>query len=108
MSLPPNAPSTPASSALAAIEEAQPLCKQWFEAYGTAVYNYFRFHVPLPNVAEDDAVTVLGPADSDLISLRYGSGLEFAEIAEILGVGAGTVRTRLWRALDRLRNALER
>ena len=77
MSLPPNAPSTRATSALAAIEEAKPLCKQWFEAYGTAVYNYFRFHLPLPDVAE------------------------------ILGVGAGTVRTRLWRALDRLRNALE-
>jgi RNA polymerase sigma-70 factor (ECF subfamily) len=54
-----------------------------------------------------DAVAVLGPADRELISLRYGSGLEIAEMAEILGVGAGTVRTRLWRALDRLRNALE-
>ena len=27
--------------------------QQWFEAHGTAVYNYFRFHVPLPDVAED-------------------------------------------------------
>ena len=77
MSLPPNAPSIPANAALAVIEEAKPLCKQWFEAYSTAVYNYFRFHLPLPDVAE------------------------------ILGVGAGTVRSRLWRALDRLRNALE-
>jgi len=119
MSLPPNAPSTRASSALAAIEEAKPLCKQWFEAYGTAVYNYFRFHLPLPDVAEDlTAETFLkvvraeqrfdasqGSPGAWILTVAHG--LEIAEIAEILGVGAGTVRTRLWRALDRLRNALE-
>jgi RNA polymerase sigma-70 factor, ECF subfamily len=33
--------------------EAEVLCKGWFEAHGTAVYNYFRFHVPLADVAED-------------------------------------------------------
>ena len=153
MSLPSNAPPPQASLAPAPIEETQPRYKQWFEAYGTAVYNYFRFHVPLPYVAEDltaetflkvvraeqrfdtsqgsprawiltvarnvladwrrrarlrqyvalglmhdlvydapspeerilkeeevgrvlDPVAVLGPADRELISLRYGSGLE--------------------------------
>src|ERR1044071_9572357 len=33
--------------------EAETLCKGWFEAHGTAVYNYFRFHVPHADVAED-------------------------------------------------------
>jgi RNA polymerase sigma-70 factor (ECF subfamily) len=162
----------------------QRLCNQWFEAHGTAVYNYFRFHLPFTDVAEDltaetflkvvlaaerfdagqgsprawiltvarnvlgdwrrrarlrqyvalgtmhdlvydapspeerllkeeevgrvlDAVATLGPADRELISLRYGSGLEIAEMSQILGVGVGTVRTRLWRALDRLRRVVE-
>ena len=184
MSLPSNLPPLPTTPMPTPVQETQPLCKQWFEAYGTAVYNYFRFHVPLPDVAEDltaetslkvvraeqrfdtsqgspkawiltvarnvlgdwrrrarlrqyvalgsmhdlvydapspeerllkeeevgrvlDSVALLGPADRELLSLRYGSGLEIAEMAEILGVGAGTVRTRLWRALDRLRKALD-
>ena len=54
-----------------------------------------------------DAVAALGGADRELISLRYGSGLEIAEMAEILGLGPGTVRTRLWRALGRLRKVLD-
>jgi RNA polymerase sigma-70 factor (ECF subfamily) len=49
------------------------------------------------------AVAELGERDRELISLRYGSGLDTAEVAEILGVREAAVRTRLWRALDRLR-----
>ena len=49
-----------------------------------------------------DAVATLAPADRELIGLRYASGLDGAELAEILGVREGTVRTRLWRALGRL------
>jgi RNA polymerase sigma-70 factor (ECF subfamily) len=48
-------------------------------------------------------VRQLRPADRELISLRYGSELEFAKIAEVLGMREATVRTRLWRALTRLR-----
>jgi RNA polymerase sigma factor (sigma-70 family) len=184
MNPPANLPPPPASRAPVSGPMAQNLCKQWFEAYGSAVYNYFRYHVPLPDVAEDltaetflkvvraerrfdtaqgsprawiltvarnvlgdwrrrarlrqyvalgsmhdlvydapsaeerllkeeeigrvlDAVAVLGAADRELISLRYGSGLDIAEMAEALGVATGTVRTRLWRALDRLRKLLE-
>jgi RNA polymerase sigma-70 factor (ECF subfamily) len=44
-------PMSPADPGLEASAEA--LCREWFEAYGTSVYNYFRFHVPLPDVAED-------------------------------------------------------
>ena len=54
-----------------------------------------------------DAVATLAPADRELIGLRYGSGLDGAEVAEILGVSEGTVRTRLWRALGRLRAVLQ-
>ena len=163
--------------------EAERLCQEWFEAYGAAVYGYFRFHVSLPEAAEDltaetflkvvrfadrfdrakghpnawiftiarnvlrdwrrrarlrrhvpvggmydlvqdapspeerllreeevgrllDAVSALGPADRNLIGLRYGSGLEHEDIARTLGVSVGTVRTRLWRALGRLRRLL--
>jgi len=170
---------------LAPIGEAQLLCREWFEAHGTAVYNYFRFHVPLADVAEDltaetflkvvqaaerfdpergsakawiltmarnvltdwrrrarlrqyvaigtmhdlvqeapspeerllreeevgrllDAVATLEPADREMIGLRYGSGLDTSEMAQLLGISEGNVRTRLWRVLGRLRKVLPR
>lgn len=165
-------------------QDAEVLCRDWFEAHGSAVYNYFRFHVPHPDVAEDltaetflkvvrfaarfdpergtskawiltvarnvladwrrrarvrqyvavgsmhdlvydapspeerlmkeeevgrllDAVSSLSTADRELIGLRYGSGLHTAEMAQILAISEGNVRTRLWRVLGRLRKALE-
>jgi RNA polymerase sigma-70 factor, ECF subfamily len=165
--------------------DAEALCREWFEAHGTAVYSYFRFHVPLPDVAEDltaetffrlvraagrfdhrrgtakawilsiarnvlndwrrrartrqyvtigsmhdlaydapspeerlmkeeeagrllDAVATLAPTDRELIGLRYGSGLDMAELAQALGISEGSVRTRLWRVLGRLRKAMVR
>ena len=54
-----------------------------------------------------DAVATLAPADRELIGLRYGSGLDGAEVAQMLGVSEGSVRTRLWRALARLRAVLQ-
>ena len=178
-------PHRDAPPAPAPIDEAQVLCRQWFEAHGSAVYSYFRFHVPLVDVAEDltaetflkvvraaerfdplkgspktwilaaarnvladwrrrarlrqyvaigtmhdlaheapspeerllreeeigqllDAVATLGTADRELIGLRYGSGLDTAEMAQILGISEGNVRTRLWRVLGRLRKVLAR
>jgi RNA polymerase sigma-70 factor (ECF subfamily) len=53
------------------------------------------------------AVSALGRGDRELIGLRYGSGLDTAEAAEVLGVSQGVLRTRLWRALARLRKSLE-
>lgn len=159
------------------------MCREWFAAHGSAVYNYFRFHVPLPDVAEDltaetffkvvraasrfepskgtgktwiltvarnvlgdwrrrarlrqyvplgsmhdlvyeapspeerlmkeeeigrllDAVATLGSAERELIGLRYGSGLDTAELAQMLGISEGNVRTRLWRVLGKLRKVL--
>lgn len=159
------------------------LCRGWYEAHGKAVYNYFRFHVPYPDTAEDltaetflkvvaavgrfdpdkgspktwimtvarnvladwrrrarlrqyvpvggmydlvydapspeerllreeevarllDAVATLGTTDREIIGLRYGGGLSTAELAETLGMSEGSVRTRLWRILGRLRQVL--
>lgn len=53
-----------------------------------------------------EAVRQLGEADRELVGLRYGSELSTAEIAELLGLREPVVRTRLWRALGRLRVAL--
>lgn len=162
---------------------AEGLCHEWYQAHGGPVYNYFRFHLPDADVAEDltaetflrvvqaadrfdgskgsarawilsiarnvlvdwqrrarvrryvpignlhdlvfeapsveerllreeevgrlmDCVAALPAPDRELISLRYGSGLDTTEMAAILGVGEGNVRTRLWRALRRLRESL--
>jgi DNA-directed RNA polymerase specialized sigma24 family protein len=42
-----------------------------------------------------------------VIACRYFLDLSEAETAEILGVAAGTVKSRLSRALGRLRGSLE-
>lgn len=54
-----------------------------------------------------DAVATLPAADRELIGLRYGSGLDTGEVAALLGITEGSVRTRLWRALGRLRGMLK-
>jgi RNA polymerase sigma-70 factor (ECF subfamily) len=178
-------PSTPktAGTSTDAPDQGEALCREWYEAHGVAVYNYFRFHVPQVDVAEDltaetflkvvrsadrfdpakgtakawiltvarnvlidwrrrarlrqyvtigtmhdlvceapspeerllreeevgrmlDAVAGLSPSDRELVGLRYGSGLETTEVAQILGISEGSVRTRLWRVLIRLRGAM--
>ena len=54
-----------------------------------------------------DAMAQLSAEDRELLSLRFGGELEIPEIAATLGVRVGTVRTRLWRALDRLRERVQ-
>jgi RNA polymerase sigma-70 factor (ECF subfamily) len=54
-----------------------------------------------------EAVASLGDRDRDLVSLRYGSELGSAAIAEIRGMTESAVRKGLSRALHRLRHALE-
>jgi len=175
-------PSTRAAG-VPALGEAETLCRDWYEAFGAFVYNYLRFHVPDPDVADDltaetflhvvraadrfdpakgspkgwiltvarnvladwrrrarlrqyvslgtmhdlvfeapspeerllreeqvgrlmDGIATLSASDRELIGLRYGSELDTAEMAAILGISEGTARTRLWRALSRLRKAL--
>lgn len=53
------------------------------------------------------AVTGLSESDRQIIALRYGSGLDSAAVAEVLGIKESAARTRLWRALARLRTELE-
>jgi RNA polymerase sigma-70 factor (ECF subfamily) len=52
------------------------------------------------------AMEHLSVADREIVSLRYGSGLDTSAVAEILGTRESVVRTRLWRALGRLRRTL--
>ena len=52
------------------------------------------------------AMEDLSAPDREIVSLRYGSGLDTASVAEILQVRESVVRTRLWRALGRLRRTL--
>jgi len=184
VSFPPGVAHPEVNPVPASATEAEVLGRDWYAVHGAAVYNYFRFHVPLPDVAEDltaetflkvvraagrfdpgkgsaktwilavarnvladwrrrgrlrqyvslgamhdlacdapspeerllkeeevgrllDAVATLAHADRELIGLRYGSGLDTMEMAQTLGVREGAVRTRLWRALARLRKVLE-
>lgn len=48
----------------------------------------------------------LSGEDRELLSLRFGGELEIAELAQMLSVPMGAVRTRLWRALERLRESM--
>jgi len=50
-----------------------------------------------------ECVDALGPKHKIVVVLRYLSGLNLAEIAEILEVPAGTVKSRLHYALRKLR-----
>lgn len=54
-----------------------------------------------------DAVESLKEGDRDVIGLRYFLDLGEAEMAGVLGVPPGTVKSRLARALARLRAVLE-
>lgn len=51
-------------------------------------------------------VASLPEADQELISLRFTGGLDHRQIGEVLGLKEAAVRTRLWRALGRLREVM--
>ncbi len=54
------------------------------------------------------AVRQLGEADQHVIYLRYFLEMSEAETAEALSIAPGTVKSRLHRALGRLRSVVER
>ncbi len=54
-----------------------------------------------------DALNRLEPDDRLVIALRWFEHLSEAEMAEALDVAAGTVKSRLSRAMARLKSALE-
>lgn len=45
--------------------------------------------------------------DRELLSLRFGGELEIQELATMMDVPSGTIRTRLWRAMERLREQMK-
>lgn len=49
----------------------------------------------------------LRAADQEILSLRYGSGLDNGDIAEHLGISNNAVAVRLHRALRRLKTAVD-
>ena len=53
------------------------------------------------------AVRQLPPRDQEVIYLRYFLELSVAEVAQVLGVAEGTVKSRTHRALGRLRTVIE-
>ena len=56
----------------------------------------------------EQAMAVLKPDDQIVLALRYYRDLRLAEIAEVLEIPAGTVKSRLNHAHSRLRAAIER
>jgi RNA polymerase sigma factor (sigma-70 family) len=54
-----------------------------------------------------EALAQLPGRDRAILSLRYEEGFDTAEIAEILRIPAGTVKSRLYYARERLRHYLE-
>ena len=54
-----------------------------------------------------EALERLSPPDQTIISLRYEEGFDTTEIAGILGIPEGTVRSRLHYTRKRLRTLLE-
>lgn len=55
-----------------------------------------------------DAIAKLEPAFREVVELRLQSELSYEEIAAVLDVPVGTVRSRLHHAVKHLRQALER
>ncbi len=54
------------------------------------------------------AMAGLPAKDREVIGLCYGGEISMAEAGEVLGLSAAATRTRLWRALGRLRKVLVR
>ncbi len=57
--------------------------------------------------ALDRALCELGPDEQVVVALRFGADLTIPAVAETLGIPEGTAKSRLHRALGRLRVALE-
>lgn len=53
--------------------------------------------------ALDEQLASLEPVDQALLTLRYGLDLEMVEVAAALGMPLGTAKSRVHRALGRLR-----
>lgn len=54
-----------------------------------------------------DAIGDLGAEQGEVVHLRFAAGLGYAEIARVLGVPIGTVRSRLHRGLKTIREKVK-
>ncbi|MFC1736452.1 RNA polymerase sigma factor [Candidatus Hydrogenedentota bacterium] len=65
---------------------------------------------PGPTVRSDDlqeALAQLSGSDRALLAMKYTEGFDVADIAEVLGIPGGTVKSRLYYARKRLRTIME-
>jgi RNA polymerase sigma-70 factor, ECF subfamily len=62
--------------------------------------------VPNENEYLSQAIQRLSDEQKAVITLRFGNGLQVCQIAAILNISEGTVKSRLHRALTRLREIL--
>lgn len=53
------------------------------------------------------AVEALGEPDRSIVTLRYFEEMKLSEVARVVRLPENTVKTRLYRALGKLRNALK-
>jgi RNA polymerase sigma-70 factor (ECF subfamily) len=60
-----------------------------------------------PADAVAEALRRLSPDRQELLTLKYGADLNIIEIALVLGIPAGTVKSRLHHAREQLRRILE-
>lgn len=60
-----------------------------------------------PTDAVAEALRQLSPDRQELLALRYGADLNIIEIALVLGIPAGTVKSRLHHAREQLKRILE-
>jgi RNA polymerase sigma-70 factor (ECF subfamily) len=61
-----------------------------------------------PSVRVLDLVELLPRADAQLVRMKYFDELTFEQIAAELGASVNTIKSRLYRALDRVRASLRR
>jgi RNA polymerase sigma-70 factor (ECF subfamily) len=54
-----------------------------------------------------NALLRLGEEHREILTLRYMNGLSYEQLQEVLGVGMGTVKSRLARAKKSLQNILK-
>lgn len=57
--------------------------------------------------AAREAIAALPALQREIMDLRFAQDLSYAEMAEVLGIPVGTVRSRLHNAIARLRLCLE-
>ena len=53
------------------------------------------------------ALLRLPPEQREILTLRYVDGLSYEQLARVMSLGMGTVKSKLWRAKKALKNILQ-